>query len=435
MKVVLASGWTLPDSTGGTEIYVDSLARALIARGVDVHVVAPHAGQTIERQQVGSVPVWRFPLPAADRAEQARGERAPPAHAQFEALLEQLKPDVYHQHAWTLGMGLHHLESAARRGAKTFLTVHTPALHCRRGTLLEHGTRPCDGVVDDRRCARCHGQSRGAPAALAGALALVPTGWSRPLRSALPNRIGSAFGVRADIAFQREQIARAAVASRRVIAVCAWLEDALAANGVARDKLLRCRQGIADDVGAVSATPDDSELKLGFLGRFDPVKGLSALLEALSTLPAARRWSLEVVAPAPKDHDGNTERQRLLARWGSDPRVRFQTNLPRAQLADFFARIHALAVPSRWFETGPLVVLEAHAHGVPVLGTALGGIAELVKPGVNGTLVALDDHAGWVAALDALCAHPPRRLTETERFAVRRQSAVAAEMEALYVDV
>ena len=40
-----------------------------------------------------------------------------------------------------------------------------------------------------------------------------------------------------------------------------------------------------------------------------------------------------------------------------------------------------LAVPSQWQETGPLVVFEAQALGVPVLGSDLGGIAELITPG------------------------------------------------------
>ena len=42
------------------------------------------------------------------------------------------------------------------------------------------------------------------------------------------------------------------------------------------------------------------------------------------------------------------------------------------------ANFDLLAVPSQWMETGPIVVLEAHAVGTPVLGANLGGIAELV---------------------------------------------------------
>lgn len=46
-----------------------------------------------------------------------------------------------------------------------------------------------------------------------------------------------------------------------------------------------------------------------------------------------------------------------------------------------------LLVPSQWMETGPLVVLEAFAAGVPVVGSDLGGIAEWVTHERDGLLV------------------------------------------------
>jgi glycosyltransferase involved in cell wall biosynthesis len=57
-------------------------------------------------------------------------------------------------------------------------------------------------------------------------------------------------------------------------------------------------------------------------------------------------------------------------------------------------------------ETGPLVLLEAFAAGVPVLGAHLGGIAELVRDGVDGVLVAPDDFSAWAGAIARLAANP-----------------------------
>ena len=95
-----------------------------------------------------------------------------------------------------------------------------------------------------------------------------------------------------------------------------------------------------------------------------------------------------------------------------------------------------IAVPSRWLETGPLVALEAFAAGVPVLGANLGGIAELVRDGVDGVLVAVDDPAAWAAAIERLVED--RRAIDAMRARVeppRTMNAVADDMATLYAKV
>jgi glycosyltransferase involved in cell wall biosynthesis len=49
----------------------------------------------------------------------------------------------------------------------------------------------------------------------------------------------------------------------------------------------------------------------------------------------------------------------------------------------FLRDIDVLVVPSLWNDTAPLVVQEAFAHGIPVVGAKRGGISELVQPGIG----------------------------------------------------
>ena len=63
------------------------------------------------------------------------------------------------------------------------------------------------------------------------------------------------------------------------------------------------------------------------------------------------------------------------------------------------AAYDVMLVPSQVVETGPLVVLDAHAAGVPVIGSALGGIADRVLDDVNGQLVPHGSVAAWTAAV------------------------------------
>src|SRR5690606_14078084 len=65
-----------------------------------------------------------------------------------------------------------------------------------------------------------------------------------------------------------------------------------------------------------------------------------------------------------------------------------------------------LAVPSRGMENSPLVIHEAFMAGVPVIGTRMGGIPELVVPERGGLLVDPDSPADLAAAIRRLADEP-----------------------------
>jgi len=65
-----------------------------------------------------------------------------------------------------------------------------------------------------------------------------------------------------------------------------------------------------------------------------------------------------------------------------------------------------VVVPSRWYENQPMVVLEALARGVPVVGSDLGGMPELIEPGETGDLVPANDPAALAGALRPYLTDP-----------------------------
>src|SRR5207249_11023510 len=92
-----------------------------------------------------------------------------------------------------------------------------------------------------------------------------------------------------------------------------------------------------------------------------------------------------------------------------------------------FESFDTLAVPSVWFETGPLVVLEAFAAGIPVVGSNIGGISELVTDGASGMLVEAANVNAWAKALGVL----HRRKAERWNWQIpeiRTTGQVAADM-------
>src|SRR5438067_695759 len=82
--------------------------------------------------------------------------------------------------------------------------------------------------------------------------------------------------------------------------------------------------------------------------------------------------------------------------------------VPHDDLGDLYGRAAVVVCPS-YREGLPLCVLEAMAHGRPVVASAVGGIPELVEDGVTGFLVEPGDVAGLRAALERLLADPALR--------------------------
>jgi glycosyltransferase involved in cell wall biosynthesis len=90
---------------------------------------------------------------------------------------------------------------------------------------------------------------------------------------------------------------------------------------------------------------------------------------------------------------------------GVGDRVEFAGHLSREELCREMARARGLVIAS-FVETSPNVVTEAHAAGLPVVGTRVGGIPEMITHDQDGYLVAADDDEAMARHLDQLMARP-----------------------------
>ena len=106
-------------------------------------------------------------------------------------------------------------------------------------------------------------------------------------------------------------------------------------------------------------------------------------------------------------------------------------------MGDRLADYDFVLVPSQWLETGPLVALEAFAAGVPVIGSALGGLLHQITDDVDGLLVRpFQSVRRWADELQ--CVALDRTLSMRLRSGVRpprSMTAVAEDMCAVYADV
>ena len=87
-----------------------------------------------------------------------------------------------------------------------------------------------------------------------------------------------------------------------------------------------------------------------------------------------------------------------------------------------------LTVCSSHEESSPRVVFEAMACGTPLLGSAIAGISETARDGLEATLVPAGDTAAWAEALARLLRSPQIGRTLAERARARIESHFSSEI-------
>jgi glycosyltransferase involved in cell wall biosynthesis len=445
VRVVLAVAWYFPEAVGGTEQYVRGLARQLAVNGVDVMVAVPSADVTAPRlAMVDGIPVRRFHV-EQDEDPALRSDRQAPRA--WRTLIDEFRPDVVDVHSLTTDLGLPHLRAARDINARTMLTLHLPGLVCARGTLMRFGETPCDGNLAVQPCTACRLQAQGVPSILGRALSLVPADFGRGVaRAPVPRALQRPFT--AALAHEDRVVLLRALseASDAIVALSEWQADMLRLNGVPAEKIAVCRQGVESTGKSREpvARAADAPLRVGYVGRYDPAKGVHVLVDAalrllmgpasllglgarhpVTSTTALRPASLELhlwgVARTP---EARAYRDAIQRQCEGVPSITLHAE---ASSDSIYSQIDVLVVPSLAFETGPLVVLEAHAAGVPVVGSNLGGIAERVVHGVNGLLVPPDDAVALASALRSLIIDRAQLGRLTPRGPVRTMRDVAVE--------
>lgn len=422
-----------PDPMGGTEVYVAALAGALAGHGIASVIAAP--GPEGRRYRHGGVEVHRFAAMSRPGLAEAHGEPDREAAANFGRVLDAVRPDIVHLHAHTSAVSDLLLDEARRIGARTVVTYHTPTFSCLRGTLLHMGREVCDGAIRRLRCTACALAAHGVPPALAQVIALAPPSLGRAVtRHGAGGRWRTALAMSAAAAAMAVRLGRLTGKADRVVAPAEWVVDVLARNGVPGDRMALVRQGMpgieTTAVGARVRAAGNTPFRIGFYGRASPTKGIAILTDALALIPDA-----DVVLELTVVHEtaGGREADTLRRAAAADRRLRLNDTLPPEGVVEAMRSVDLVAVPSQWLETGPLVVLEAFAAGTPVLGSRLGGIAELVTDGVDGVLLPADDIPAWAAAIAALAADAARmRVLRAGVRSPRTIADVAREMASIY---
>ncbi len=192
--------------------------------------------------------------------------------------------------------------------------------------------------------------------------------------------------------------------ARAIIACSEQVRKDLLARGVTATKISLVHNGVpGPDAAALSADKTALRASLGipgggpvvlFAGRIVEGKGLDLLLEACAQ---RREWRCVAVGDGP----ARGALEALARRHGLD--ALFAGT--QADMTPWYLAADVVALPSR-SEAFPMVLLEAAAHGRPVIATNVGGVPEIVVDRETGVLLpdpaGSDTLSGLVMALDLL---------------------------------
>lgn len=342
MRILHLSALYPPNLLGGAERFVAVLAQEQARSGHHVGVATltresqpPHEENGVLVHRMGHANLYWY----EDRSKHTVPARYinklleswnPITVRHVRNVIKSFGPDVVNSHSM-VGFAVSSWKAAAERNIPIVHTLHDFNLFCAKANAFRND-RMCDGI-----CLACR--------------VTEPKRWLSRLTSGV-------VGVSRDVLqrhLERGFFGHIPPERRSVI----WNPPSVSGQ----DHLAR------------SSRSSEAPFTIGFIGRIVPEKGISILLDAIAGLPP-QGWRLLVAGNILRPLDPSALRAKtagLPVDW-----------LGVVPAAEFFSQIDILVVPSIWAEPCPLVVIEAFAFGVPVVGSRIGGIAELIEQGVTG---------------------------------------------------
>lgn len=381
MKIVLPVHHFLPKHVGGAELYTLRLSSLLHARGHSVEIVCvesldgnPDVQVEAERDVYRDIPVWRLRLPR-DCVPGGPGMLYDyaPLGAWFADYLQREHPDIIHFQAGYL-IGVAPLRAAVSVGIPTVLTLHDHWFLCPRIMLQRGDGSICTAIPED-------------PAGCAWCMLLERRRYyvADRLTGGLAGRLAQSFVLtpqRAAIAERRSTLMESLNLPDIVIVPSMYLAGRFAGY-IQPGRMIVSRGGI--DLAPFQNMPSVQHhgvLRFGFIGLIAPHKGVHLLVEAFRLLDSRKQ-------PVELHIYGNTDAypayvKELRQKVRGDDRIHFHGRFEPSRIAEVFASFDVTVLPSLCYENNPLVILESHAAGVPVITAAMAGMRELVNHAENG---------------------------------------------------
>jgi glycosyltransferase involved in cell wall biosynthesis len=404
VRILIAVHGFPPTHTGGAERRAARTAYGLAARGHDVAVLCGEsAGQQTQAgwtdADEAGVRVRRLHLGTGHDAGGgfAATYDNPQTARAMEDLIAQFQPDIVHLFSGYL-LSASVVRVASRHALPVVVSLTDYWWLCHRINLIRTDGSRCAGPTP-RDCARCQAETLRRfrlPARVwpNGAAAIWQAAETQPF---LARHLG-----------MPQQAKRAATTLSTLgevaafIAPSQYLADFYVRHGIDADKVHVWRQGV--DVHSCPVRCPSTAIRFGYLGQVKRHKGVDLILDAWGQLTGDRPRRLVIYG---SDEGEAAYGQRLRDAIGRLRDVSWPGAYRGNEVWDNLAGLDVVVVPSRWVENSPNVILEAQAMGVPIIGSNLGGVAELVQHDVNGLQFTVDDAGDLARQMQRLLDDSP----------------------------
>lgn len=393
LRVLVMSHMDPRVSRGGAEIAAFQLYEYLKAQpGVTSWFLAAAPGKLGERLGVRLIQPfgpddYAYTGHGFDHFIHSNGD--PEFPPEFMTLLVELKPDVIHLHHYT-NFGIEVLLQIRRvlPDVRIILTLHEYLAICNHfGQMVKRPSFAlCDGA-SPRACHKCFPETP------------EPDFFLRELFMKRFLRLVDHF-----------------------VSPSQFLIDRYVAWGLPAERLTMIENGmpVRPPRSRPNQYPDFRDgLTVGFFGQISALKGINVVIEAAELLHAQGITNIRIDVHG--DHSGQPEpfRRDFEAKLAkAPPNFSFRGPYENRRVDALMRSVHAVLVPSIWWENSPLVIQEALLNRRPVLCSDIGGMAEKVRYGMDGFHFQAASAFSLANLLRSLAADPQRLLALQQTMAV-----------------
>lgn len=345
-------------------------------------------------------------------------------------LLRKIDPAIVHLQHWRGLWWI--LESANRLAIPTVYTPHDWGMGCLRTILVKGEGGLCDGSVSSAKCTRCIWRGRNLLGKLNELVVSTALGEAllerierTPLEPFLARHGAVRLGLRKRFHLNNTRAKRVLSRLSAIIVPNQFAKTFFLQFGIPELKIHVEPWYYDLNKPALSAPVISERLRMGFIGRISPEKGVQRIFDALLSDDIPNPIHL-VIAGEIQGEYARGLHARFKDRVGKHS-VEWLGFIPHEEVHRFYTNVDVVIISSECIENGPLTLVESFAFKCPVIMSDTPTARNYVEEGQTGYFYTYDSTASLVQAINRAICNPGNLLAMRPNIPTFKSSAAYGE--------